>query len=78
MTSEERQKILGDCRKWGQPRCAFCDVLPCGEVGDACNHVMSLGDIAQVLSEDVIDADHLTANQRGLILSCCAQVSKHE
>lgn len=37
--------------------------------------VMSLGDIANVLSEDVIDAEHLTPNQRGLVMSCCAQVS---
>jgi len=37
--------------------------------------VMALGDIANVLSEDAIDADNLTPNQRGLIMSCCAQVS---
>jgi hypothetical protein len=37
--------------------------------------VMALGDIAVVLSEDAIDADNLTPNQRGLIMSCCAQVS---
>lgn len=37
--------------------------------------IMSLGDIAAVLSEDSIDADHLTPNQRGLIMSACAQVS---
>ena len=37
--------------------------------------VMALGDIANVLSEDAIDADNLTANQRGLIKNCCAQVS---
>ena len=37
--------------------------------------VMSLGDIANVLSEDVLDAENLTASQRGLIMSCCAQVS---
>ena len=37
--------------------------------------VMALGDIANVLSEDAVDADNLTPNQRGLILSCCAQVS---
>ena len=29
--------------------------------------VMCLGDIANVLSEDAIDADNLTPNQRGLI-----------
>ena len=37
--------------------------------------VMCLGDIANVLSEDAIDADNLTPNQRGLVMSCCAQVS---
>lgn len=37
--------------------------------------VMALGDIANVLSEDAVDAENLTPNQRGLILSCCAQVS---
>ena len=35
--------------------------------------IMSLGDIANVLSEDAESAD-LTANQRGLILGACAQV----
>ena len=37
--------------------------------------LMALGDIAVVLSEDAVDADNLTPNQRGLIMSCCAQVS---
>tara|TARA_R100001015_G_C4634630_1_gene201543 strand:- start:5604 stop:5879 length:276 start_codon:yes stop_codon:yes gene_type:complete len=37
--------------------------------------IMCLGDIANVLSEDAVDADHLTANQRGLVISACAQVS---
>ena len=37
--------------------------------------IMSMGDIANVLSEDVVDAENLTPNQRGLIMSCCAQVS---
>ena len=37
--------------------------------------IMSLGDIANVLSEDAVDADNLTANQRGLIINACAQVS---
>jgi len=36
--------------------------------------IMSMGTIAQVLSEDALDAD-LTPNQRGLILSACAQVA---
>ena len=37
--------------------------------------IMALGDIAVVLSEDSIDASNLTPNQRGLIMSACAQVS---
>ena len=37
--------------------------------------IMALGDIAVVLSEDAIDAKNLTPNQRGLVMSACAQVS---
>jgi len=37
--------------------------------------IMSLGDIANVLSEDAEGAKDLSANQRGLILGACAQVS---
>jgi hypothetical protein len=37
--------------------------------------IMALGDISNVLSEDAIDATNLTPDQRGLIKSCCAQVS---
>lgn len=37
--------------------------------------IMALGDISVVLSEDAVDADNLTPNQRGLIMNCCAQVS---
>ena len=37
--------------------------------------IMALGDISVVLSEDAIDAETLTANQRGLIMNACAQVS---
>lgn len=37
--------------------------------------IMALGDISEVLSEDAIDADNITPDQRGLIMSCCAQVS---
>jgi len=36
--------------------------------------VMSLGDISEVLSEDALDAENLTPNQRGLIMGACAQV----
>ena len=37
--------------------------------------IMCLGDISLVLSEDAEDAEHLTPNQRGLIMSACAHVS---
>ena len=37
--------------------------------------IMALGDIAVVLSEDAVDADNITPDQRGLIINCCAQVS---
>ena len=37
--------------------------------------IMCLGDIAKVLSEDAEDADNITPNQRGLIMSACAHVS---
>lgn len=37
--------------------------------------IMSLGDIAIVLSEDAVDATNLTPSQRGLVISACAQVS---
>jgi len=37
--------------------------------------IMALGDIANVLSEDAVDASNLTPNQRGLVISACAQVS---
>ena len=37
--------------------------------------IMALGDIAVVLSEDAVDADNITADQRGLIINCCAQIS---
>ena len=37
--------------------------------------IMALGDVAVVLSEDAIDADNITPNQRGLIMSACAQVA---
>ena len=37
--------------------------------------IMALGDISVVLSEDAIDAENLTPNQRGLIMNACAQVA---
>ena len=37
--------------------------------------IMALGEISVVLSEDAVDAENITPDQRGLIISCCAQVS---
>ena len=37
--------------------------------------VMALGDISVVLSEDAHDASNLTAEQRSMVISACAQVS---
>ena len=36
--------------------------------------IICLGDIAEVLSEDAVDASNITPNQRGLIIGACAQV----
>ena len=37
--------------------------------------IMALGDVSVVLSEDALYAENLTPNQRGLIMSACAQVA---
>ena len=73
MTAEERQKFWEIVESGDNPLLSAMNSLV--EKWGMPAIVMSLGDIARVLSEDVIDADHLTANQRGLIMSCCAQVS---
>ena len=38
--------------------------------------IMALGDISEILSEDAVDAQYLTPNQRGLIIGACAQVNQ--
>lgn len=73
MTNEERQKFWEIVESGENPLLSAMNSLV--EKWGMPAIVMSLGDIARVLSEDVIDADNLTANQRGLIMNCCAQVS---
>ena len=73
MTIEERQKFWEIVESGDNPLLSVMSSLV--EKWGMPAIVMSLGDIANVLSEDVVDAKHLTANQRGLVMSCCAQVS---
>ena len=73
MTSEERQKFWEAVDSGENPLLSVLSGLV--EKWGMPAIVMALGDIANVLSEDAIDADNLTPNQRGLIMSCCAQVS---
>ena len=73
MTAEERQDFWKIVESGSNPLLSVMSGLV--EKWGMPALVMALGDIANVLSEDVIDADNLTPNQRGLIMSCCAQVS---
>ena len=74
MTTEERQRFWEIVESGDNPLLSVMSSLV--EKWGMPAIVMSLGDIANVLSEDVIDADNLTPSQRGLIMSCCAQVSQ--
>jgi hypothetical protein len=73
MTNEDRQKFWEIVESGSNPLLSAMSSLV--EKWGMPAIVMALGDIANVLSEDAIDADNLTPNQRGLIKSCCAQVS---
>ena len=73
MTSEERQKFWEAVDSGDNPLLSVMSGLV--EKWGMPAIIMALGDIANVLSEDAIDAENLTPNQRGLIMSCCAQVS---
>ena len=73
MTTEERQVFWEAVESGSDPLLSVMHGLV--EKWGLPSIIMSLGDIATVLSEDAIDADHLTANQRGLIMGACAQVS---
>ena len=73
MTIEERKKFWAMVETGSNPLLSVMNGLV--EKWGLPAIIMSLGDIAEVLSEDAIDADHLTPNQRGLIMGACAQVS---
>lgn len=71
MTNEERQEFWDAVEGGDNPLLSVMHGLV--EKWGLPAIIMSLGDIATVLSEDAIDAE-LTPNQRGLILGACAQV----
>ena len=73
MTTEERQQFWEFVESGSNPLLSAMSSLV--EKWGMPAIVMALGDIANVLSEDAVDADNLTPNQRGLVMSCCAQVS---
>ena len=73
MTSTERQKFWETVENGSNPLLSAMSSLV--EKWGMPAIIMALGDIANVLSEDAVDAENLTPNQRGLIMSCCAQVS---
>ena len=73
MTIEERQQFWSIVETGSNPLLSVMSGLV--EKWGMPAIVMALGDIANVLSEDAVDAENLTPNQRGLIKNCCAQVS---
>jgi len=73
MTIEERQKFWEAVESGNDPLLSVLHNLV--EKWGLPAIIMCLGNIADVLSEDVLDAPGLTPNQRGLIMGACAQVS---
>ena len=73
MTIEERQAFWEEVESGNNPLLSVMHGLV--EKWGLPAIIMSLGDIAEVLSEDAVDADNPTPNQRGLIMGACAQVS---
>ena len=73
MTTEERKQFWESVESGDNPLLSAMSSLV--ERWGLPAIIMALGDISVVLSEDAIDADNLTANQRGLIMNACAQVS---
>ena len=73
MTKEERQLFWEQVETGSNPLLSVMSGLV--EKWGMPAIMMALGDIAVVLSEDAVDADNITADQRGLIINCCAQVS---
>ena len=73
MTAEERKQFWQSVESGDNPLLSVMSGLV--EKWGMPAIIMALGDVAVVLSEDSIVADNITPNQRGLIMSCCAQVS---
>ena len=73
MTIEERQQFWAQIESGSNPLLSVMSGLV--EKWGMPAIVMALGDIAVVLSEDSLDAENLTPDQRGLIMNCYAQVS---
>lgn len=73
MTVEERAKFWESIESGSNPLLSVLSGLV--EKWGLPAIIMALGDISNVLSEDAIDATNITPDQRGLIKSCCAQVS---
>ena len=73
MTTDERAKFWAEVETGNNPLISAMSSLV--EKWGLPAIIMALGDISVVLSEDAIDAENLTANQRGLIMNACAQVS---
>ena len=73
MTTDERKKFWEEVETGNNPLLSAMSSLV--EKWGLPAIIMALGDISVVLSEDAIDAENLTANQRGLIMNACAQVS---
>ena len=73
MTSEERQAFWQAVESGSSPLLSVMHGLV--EKWGLPAIIMTLGDISNVLSEDAVDAEHLTPNQRGLIIGACAQVT---
>ena len=73
MTTEERQQFWEAIESGDNPLLSAMSSLV--EKWGLPAIMMTLGDISVVLSEDAIDAENLTPNQRGLIMNACAQVS---
>ena len=74
MTAEERQKFWSIVESGDNPLLSVMSGLV--EKWGMPAIIMALGDISEILSEDAVDAKHLTPNQRGLIIGACAQVSQ--
>ena len=73
MTKQERDQFWEDVDSGRNPLLSVMSGLT--EKWGLPAIIMALGDIAVVLSEDAVDADNITPDQRGLIINCCAQVS---